>query len=587
ADRHGFAAVWTPERHFHAFGGLYPSPAVTSAAIATITERVAIRAGSVVLPLHQPIRVAEEWSMIDNLSRGRVGISFASGWHADDFVLAPESYAERKDVMLRGIETVRRLWRGEAVRARGGAGREVEVRILPRPLQPELPVWVTAAGNAETFRLAGEIRAGVLTHLLGQDLDDLERKIAVYRRAWSEGGRGPGGGHVTLMLHAFVGEDEETVRATVKGPFCNYLRASLDLVRNLSRGLGREIDPGALSPADLEEILERSFERYYQTSALLGTEEGCLRLVDRLKRAGVDEIACLIDFGIADETVLAGLSRLDALRRRANEARPAAPAAEELSLVAALGRYGVTHFQCTPTVAKVLAGDAAGRRALASLDHLLVGGEALPLSLLEQLGDERPRQLHNMYGPTETTVWSATWTAPSRARRIAIGRPIANTEIYVVDHALRPVPAGVPGELLIGGLGVTRGYLGRPDLTAERFVPDPFGPRAGGRLYRTGDLARFRIDGELEFLGRIDQQVKVHGYRIELEEIERALERHPGIAQAVVAAHEDAGNRHLVAYFVPARKDGTAGPEPWTGRYHRLPNGLRVACFNDFQASQA
>src|SRR6185369_9306734 len=115
ADENGFAAVWTPERHFHAFGGLYPNPAITSAVVAAITNQIQIRAGSVVLPLHNPIRVAEEWSVIDNVSRGRVGISFASGWHADDFVLAPENFADRKDVMMRDIETVRKLWRGESV----------------------------------------------------------------------------------------------------------------------------------------------------------------------------------------------------------------------------------------------------------------------------------------------------------------------------------------------------------------------------------------------------------------------------------------------------------------------------------------
>src|SRR5213078_4517214 len=112
ADRHGFAAVWTPERHFHPFGGLYPNPSVTGAAVAVATERVRIRAGSVVAPLHHPLRIAEEWSVVDNLSGGRVGISFASGWQPNDFVLAPDSYTDRKNIMLRGIEEVRRLWRG-------------------------------------------------------------------------------------------------------------------------------------------------------------------------------------------------------------------------------------------------------------------------------------------------------------------------------------------------------------------------------------------------------------------------------------------------------------------------------------------
>src|SRR5947208_4886832 len=125
ADRHGFAAVWTPERHFHRFGGLYPNPSVTAAAIAAITEHVRIRAGSVVLPLHHPARVAEEWAVVDNLSHGRVGISFASGWQPDDFVVAPANYAERKELMYRQIETVRQLWRGDGVSFPGPAGAPV------------------------------------------------------------------------------------------------------------------------------------------------------------------------------------------------------------------------------------------------------------------------------------------------------------------------------------------------------------------------------------------------------------------------------------------------------------------------------
>src|SRR5262249_9179258 len=135
ADRNGMEAVWTPERHFHAFGGLFPNPSVTSAALAVLTERVHIRAGSVVLPLHDPIRVAEEWSLVDNLSKGRVGIAFASGWHADDFTFFPDRYGQRKEAMFSGIDTVKKLWQGESVAVRGGAGNEVHVRIFPKPIQ--------------------------------------------------------------------------------------------------------------------------------------------------------------------------------------------------------------------------------------------------------------------------------------------------------------------------------------------------------------------------------------------------------------------------------------------------------------------
>ena len=314
ADTHGFAAVWTPERHFHEFGGLYPNPSVTSAALATVTERIQIRAGSVVLPLHDPLLVAEEWAVVDNLSHGRVAISFASGWHANDFVIAPENYAHRKEIMLRGIETVRRLWRGEKVRRRDGNGTELEVRILPRPIQRELPIWVTAAGSPETFRSAGEVGANLLTHLLNQSIEQLAEKIAIYRSAWREHGHGPGTGHVTLMIHTFVGSSVDEVREKVRRPFSDYLRSSVELW--LARSPGQEI--GDFTEEELADLVSYAFDRYFETSGLFGTPNTCLEMIDRLKLIGVDEFACLIDFGVDFDSTIASLRYLDKVRELTN-----------------------------------------------------------------------------------------------------------------------------------------------------------------------------------------------------------------------------------------------------------------------------
>jgi acyl carrier protein len=158
-----------------------------------------------------------------------------------------------------------------------------------------------------------------------------------------------------------------------------------------------------------------------------------------------------------------------------------------------------------------------------------------------------------MYGPTETTIWSATYSVMNGGGTIPIGRPIANTQIHIVDRNLNPVPIGVTGELLIGGDGVVRGYLNRDELTRERFIPDPFSSDPRARLYRTGDLARYRQDGNIEFLGRADHQVKIRGYRIELGEIEAVLNDHPAVQEAVVIAREDSpGDPRLVAYLVSA-----------------------------------
>ncbi|HEU0301738.1 MAG TPA: MupA/Atu3671 family FMN-dependent luciferase-like monooxygenase, partial [Longimicrobium sp.] len=549
ADRNGFAAVWTPERHFHRFGGLYPNPSVTGAAVAALTSRVQVRAGSVVLPLHDPLRIAEEWSVVDNLSGGRVGISFASGWQPVDFALAPDAYADRKEVMARGIDEVRRLWRGEKVRRRSGTGTEVEVGIFPPPLQPELPVWITSARHPDTFRMAGEMGAGLLTHLLGHGADELAGKIALYRQAWRAAGH-PGRGRVSVMLHTFVGQDAAAVRETVREPLCAYLRTSFDLLAGLGEATGKGVDLRDLPEAELDALVRQAFERFFDTAGLLGTPETCADMVDRLKAVDVDEVACLVDFGVAEDEVVAALEQL-AQAREVSEARRKAAAAEE-TLAGQLRRYDVTHLQCTPSLAGVLADDADAREALGGLRRLLVGGEALPSDLARRLASAVGGSVHNMYGPTEATVWAATHRVKDEEGPVPIGRPLANARAYVADRALRPAPTGVPGELLLGGPGVARGYLGRPGLTAERFVPDPFSGDPGARLYRTGDLARRRTDGRLEFLGRLDHQVKLRGHRIELGEVEAALRAHPAVRDAVAAARGEGAASRLVAFYVPA-----------------------------------
>jgi amino acid adenylation domain-containing protein len=186
---------------------------------------------------------------------------------------------------------------------------------------------------------------------------------------------------------------------------------------------------------------------------------------------------------------------------------------------------------------------------------ILCGGEAMPSDLARQLLG-RCASLWNMYGPTETTIWSTVHRVDGRVSPVPIGRPIANTQVYVTDSRGQPVPVGVAGELLIGGAGLARGYLGRPELTHEKFIPNPYSDSPGSRLYRTGDLARWLPNGELECLGRLDHQVKVRGFRIELGEIESVLGLHPDVSQvAVVARGETPENKRLIAYFVPDHDD--------------------------------
>ncbi len=190
----------------------------------------------------------------------------------------------------------------------------------------------------------------------------------------------------------------------------------------------------------------------------------------------------------------------------------------------------------------------SGWRPVDSL-KALCGGEPLPVALADRLLDAGV-ELWNMYGPTETTIWSTCKQVTTQGETLTIGRPIANTTIYILDRHRQPVPVGAAGELWIGGHGLARGYRGRDDLTAERFIPDPFESTPGARIYLTGDLARYRPDGEIEFLGRIDNQVKVRGFRIELGEIETVLTRHPQVTEAVVTARGEDAEAELAAYVI-------------------------------------
>jgi len=554
ADAHGFEAVWTPERHFHAFGGPYPNPAVISAALAASTSRLKIRAGSVVATLHHPARIAEEWALVDNLSGGRVGIAFASGWQPNDFIFNPENFADRNGALKRAMDDVRGLWRGESRSFPGPLGN-VELKTYPRPVQPELPVWITSAGNVQTFEEAGRSGANVLTHLLGQNVEEVGQKVAAYRRARAEAGH-EGEGVITLMLHSFVGENADEVRSIVQRPLTEYLRTSTNLLKQYAWSFptfkrptgveaGNELDLSGLSDAETDALLDHAFDRYFETSGLFGTPEDCLPLIRRLRAIGVNEIGCLVDFGIDTDTVLASLPALDRLRRLSTaEAEEAENTLPELMV-----QHGVTHLQCTPSLLNVLASDGAARPHLTELKRLMVGGEAFPPHLARDMRSLVDGTVMNMYGPTETTIWSATHSLTAEDDAPPLGRPLLNQQVYILDRRMQPVRPGTPGELIIAGDGVVRGYLNRPELTADRFIADPIAGQ--GRAYRTGDLVRQRQDGTLEFLGRLDHQVKVRGYRIELGEIEARLAEHPEVIETVVVAHRTAGaaDARLVAYL--------------------------------------
>jgi amino acid adenylation domain-containing protein len=274
----------------------------------------------------------------------------------------------------------------------------------------------------------------------------------------------------------------------------------------------------------------------------------------------------------------AASTRLRAARAQASQKQGASfTMADQIRL------HSVTHLQCTPSLAAMMLEDPATREAFRKVKKFMFGGEALPSSLVEKL--KGFGEIFNMYGPTETTVWSTVHPVTRSGGIISIGRPVANTQIYILDRFLQPVPIGVPGELCIGGAGVVRGYLHRPELSAERFIHSPFSNDPRVRIYRTGDLAKYKPDGVIQFLGRLDHQVKLRGFRIELGEIEAAMRQCPKVKDSVVSVWQ-AGphDTRLVGYFVPQPGSNLPSVELRKVLKAKLPEYMVPSVFTCLQA---
>jgi aspartate racemase len=259
---------------------------------------------------------------------------------------------------------------------------------------------------------------------------------------------------------------------------------------------------------------------------------------------------------------------------------PHTPSLEELGQ--ALRRNQVTTLWLTSALFQSMVEDHM--EALSGVKQLLAGGDVLSVPHVKRVLTELPGcRLTNGYGPTENTTFTCCYQMTSLEQvgdSVSIGRPIANTQVYILDHNLNPVPIGVSGELYIGGEGLARGYFNNSELTAEKFLPNPFGPKPGARLYKTGDLARYLQDGNIEFLGRTDYQVKIRGFRIELGEIETVLAQHPAVQQAIVVAREDSpGQKQLVAYIVPNREQPSTATKLRSFLKTKLPDYMIPSAF--------
>lgn len=547
ADENNFTAIWTPERHFAEFGGAFASPSILGAAIAATTKNISIRAGSVVLPLHDPIRVAEEWSIIDNLSGGRIGISIASGWHPNDFVFANSNYQNRRDEMRDRISELKDLWKGNPVVRKNGVNNDFTIKIRPAPIQKELPLWITAAGNPETFKYAGENGANVLTHMLGQSLEELANNIAVYHQALTDNGFSIEDRKVSLMLHTYMDGSEQTALGISEQPFKEYLGSSIQLMEPLAKQAGLDIH------TQLEDLIEVAYRKFSRENTLIGSPESCQNMLHMIQNIGVTEVACLVDFGVESEKVLSGLkyiSKAKDLYQSHNGLVELLHTDNQKTELELIRDYKVTHVQMTPSQAKLMTDlhHQTDDGELSSVQHWFIGGEALNQELIKNLVSITDGKLYNMYGPTETTVWSA-WRQINHGD-IHIGEPIINTDLLLLNEFEQQVPVGVVGELYIGGPGVAKGYYNNPELTDKSFkqVNNPYAGK--GRFYKTGDLMKLNAGGTLTYVSRKDNQVKVNGYRIEPEEIEKTIAKVAGVKNCKVVPVKQGNITSLSAYVI-------------------------------------
>jgi len=312
ADQNNFNAVWLPERHFHKVGGLYPNPSVLCSFLAGITKNIHLRAGSIVLPLHNTIRVAEEWAVVDQLSKGRIGLAFASGWHPVDFILAPDNFKNRKAVLMEQLSDFLKLWKGNVLKLTDGNGQDANVELFPKPYQKMPGIWLTAASDPLLFEKAGREGFKILTNLLGQNLGDLEKKIALYSSAFKAARHNPSNRGVTLMIHTFIGDDLLDARETCKAPFYEYLESHVDLLKSLVKSMGYDFN--TISADDLLDLREVAYDKFIETASLIGSIETCKVKIQELQRIGITEVASLVDFGLSEDQIKSSLLKLSQIK---------------------------------------------------------------------------------------------------------------------------------------------------------------------------------------------------------------------------------------------------------------------------------
>ncbi len=311
ADKLGLYGMWTPERHFSEIGAPFSSPAVIMAALAGVTDKLVLGAGSLVLPLHHTVKIAEQWSTLDCFYPGRIRFSVASGWHPNDFIFSPENYANRKKILFDKVRELKDIWREGVYQAINGVGEMCSVQVFPRPIQKECPLWITVADDSEVCAEAGRLGCHLLTHLLMQDIDSLAEKLELYRQNLLEFGFDPTQKQVTVMLHTYIHSEPGMAYKKAKKPLEEYFHAHLRLLANMQ-------GDSQTTESFTADYFETKVKNFVENKCLIGTPKNCMKLLHQLKAIGVTEIATLVDFGLSEEDVLEGVESIALLAKHHN-----------------------------------------------------------------------------------------------------------------------------------------------------------------------------------------------------------------------------------------------------------------------------
>lgn len=433
------------------------------------------------------------------------------------------------------------------------SGGRVETMISSFSGEKYQSAWVDAGDDPQLFAYAGSIGAGVYTDLMLQDKEELEVSIRIYKRSLVDNGFESHQSRVSVMLHCFFAE----LTPAAVDEALSALKAFINCKKEFKQTFVKRNK--SLSGLSDVEITQKICERYIAVSGLFGSVQHCAERVVDLADLGVTDVCCAMtvnsDSALYKEQLLQLANLQKFIKRRAAQ-NASLKARNELYVPIAenIRKHSVKRMQCTPSLLADWLKSSEGVEAFKQLDLLFVGGEALEQSLADTISSYMSGKAYNVYGPTETTVWSAI--APIVEGQVKVGGPIKNTQFYVLDKDLNMVNIGVPGELYIGGAGLSAGYLGREELTAERFISNPFAGELGlsleDRVYCTGDVVSWRDDGTLQFINRADNQIKIRGHRVELGEIEQVLNSSPLVSKTVAKLHtsENNGQQFIATYIV-------------------------------------